>query len=81
VKSSKPRYLLFYLHETAGLVLLSLGRRMKRISLLAVFLAMTQSACMMVGGYSSGGGWFIWPGGLGLVVMLLLLFFFLRRGR
>ena len=54
---------------------------MKRISLLAVVLAMTQSACMVLGGYSSGGGWFVWPGGLGLIVLVLLLFFFLRRGR
>jgi hypothetical protein len=53
---------------------------MKRTTLIIVpLLAMTQSACIAVGaGYSSSGGWFIWPGGLGLILLLLLLFFFLR---
>jgi hypothetical protein len=47
----------------------------------AVALAVTQPGCIVIG-YRSGGGWFVWPGGLGLVLMLaLLLFMFLRRGR
>jgi hypothetical protein len=55
---------------------------MKRITLLAAVLAMTQSACIMVGGYSSRGGWFFFPGSLGLLLLLALLFIFLsRRGR
>lgn len=55
---------------------------MRRITLLAISLAFTQSGCMVVGGYSSGGGWFLWPGGLGLIVVIALLFlFFGRRGR
>ncbi|SNS25556.1 hypothetical protein SAMN05421770_101209 [Granulicella rosea] len=33
----------------------------------------------VVAGYSSSGGAFIWPGGLGLFVLLLLLFLLLRR--
>ncbi len=53
---------------------------MKRIVLLAITLAMTQNACIAVG-YSSRGGWFLWPGGLGLIVVVLLLIFLLRRGR
>ncbi len=53
---------------------------MKRISILTLLLV-TQTACIAVGGYSSSGGWFIWPGGLGLIVIVLLLFFLLRRGR
>jgi len=48
---------------------------------LVPLLAMTQSACIAIGGYSSGGGWFIWPGGLGLIILLLLLFFLFRGGR
>jgi hypothetical protein len=49
------------------------------LTLILTLLVMTQSACIAVGGgYSSGGGWFIWPGGLGLVLLLLFLFFFLR---
>ncbi len=50
---------------------------MKRITLLAVFLV-TQCACMGVG-YSSRGGWFMWPGGLGLIVVIALAFLMLRR--
>ena len=38
------------------------------------------SGCL-VAGYSSAGGGFIWPGGLGLIVLLALLFFFLRGRR
>ena len=37
------------------------------------------SGCL-IAGYSSGGGGFIWPGGLGLLVFLgLLLWLFLRQ--
>lgn len=53
---------------------------MIRIALLLTLVALTQSACIGVG-YSSGGGWFIWPGGLGLVVVLAILFLLLRRRR
>ena len=47
----------------------------RKLSLLFVLLAavVLESACMAVG-YSNRGGWFIWPGGLGLVIILLLLF-------
>ena len=38
------------------------------------------SGCL-VAGYSSTGGGFIWPGGLGVIVLLALLFFFLRGRR
>lgn len=38
------------------------------------------SGCL-VAGVSSGGGFFIWPGSLGLLIVIALLFFFLRRGR
>lgn len=34
----------------------------------------------LVGGYSSGGGFFIWPGSI-IITVLLLLSFFMRRGR
>jgi hypothetical protein len=36
------------------------------------------TGCVMVGA-SSSGGFFIWPGGLGLVVMVLLVIWMLRR--
>jgi hypothetical protein len=35
------------------------------------------SGCLVVG-YSSSGGAFIWPGGLGFLVLLAILYFFLR---
>jgi len=38
------------------------------------------SGCL-VAGYRSGGGWFVWPGGFGLLMLVLVLLFFLRRGR
>ena len=36
------------------------------------------SGCVAVG-YSSGGGWFIWPGGLGLLVVVVVIALLLRR--
>jgi hypothetical protein len=35
----------------------------------------------LVAGYSSSGGAFIWPGGLGLLVIILLVVLLLRRRR
>jgi hypothetical protein len=56
---------------------------MWRLTLLGALLAVavTQSACVVVGGYSSRGGWFIWPSGLGLVVILMLLYLIFGRRR
>lgn len=50
----------------------------KLLAFLVSLLAVTQTACIAVG-YSSRGGWFMWPGGLGLLVILALIFLFLRR--
>jgi hypothetical protein len=36
------------------------------------------SGCL-VAGYSSGGGWFVWPGSLGLLVLALLIVFLIKR--
>ncbi len=54
---------------------------MKQSAGLATLLALTitQSACIVVGGYSNRGGWFLWPGGLGFFVVVLVLYFLLRR--
>lgn len=35
----------------------------------------------MVAGYSSHGGTFLWPGGLGVVLILMVLLWFLLRRR
>ena len=43
-------------------------------------LALSQPACV-VGGYSSDGGFFLWPGSLLVTALLVLLFLFLRRRR
>ncbi len=58
------------------------GLIIKRIGATALLLALVGglSGCL-VAGYSSGGGFFIWPGSIAIMVILLLLFFFLRRGR
>ena len=44
----------------------------------ALIAAGSLTGCVVVGG-SSRGGFFIWPGGLGLVVLILLVLFVLRR--
>ena len=36
------------------------------------------TGCMVVG-YRSGGGWFVWPGGFGLILLVLAILFFMRR--
>ncbi len=51
------------------------------LALLSLCSVMPLSGCLMVGGYSSRGGWFIWPGSFGFLLILLLLFFFLRGRR
>ena len=46
--------------------------------MLTGLLALSQTACIAVG-YSCRGGWFLWPGGLGLLVILALVYFLARR--
>ena len=53
---------------------------MKRIIVPALLLALSQTACV-VGGYSSDGGFVLWPGSIGITIVLVLLFLFLRRRR
>ena len=36
--------------------------------------------CVAVG-YSTGSGWFVWPGGLGLLLIVPAVVFLLRRSR
>jgi hypothetical protein len=50
------------------------------MSVTALLLALTQTACV-VGGYSSEGGFFLWPGSIVITVVLVLLFLFMRRRR
>ena len=53
---------------------------MSRISIPALLLALSQTACI-VGGYSSEGGFYLWPGSILITVVLVLLFLFMRRRR
>jgi hypothetical protein len=53
---------------------------MRRISAPALLLALSQTACV-VGGYSSEGGFYLWPGSIVITVVLVLLFLFMRRRR
>jgi len=43
-----------------------------------VLISIALTGCLMVG-VSSSGGWFVWPGGLGLVVMIIVAALLLRR--
>jgi len=51
---------------------------MKQLSIITLLLLLS-SGCVVAGGYSSGRGWFIWPGTIGLLLVVAVLFLFLRR--
>lgn len=55
------------------------SRSLRNLSLVLSGLAAANllSGCVMVG-YSSRGGFFVWPGGLGLLLLLLLLWLLFR---
>jgi hypothetical protein len=54
---------------------------MKRVSLLAAFVALTQTGCLFVGGYSSEGGFYVWPGSILITAVVVALFLYMRRRR
>ena len=49
--------------------------------LVACALFVLQTSCVVVGGYRSDGGWFIWPWGLVISAVFIGLFLLLRRRR
>jgi len=51
---------------------------MKQIFVITLLLLLS-SGCIVAGGYSSGRGWFIWPGTIGILVVVAILFLLLRR--
>jgi hypothetical protein len=51
---------------------------MKRIGILS-FILLLSSGCVVVGGYSSGRGWFLWPGSILTFLVVIALFLLLRR--
>lgn len=53
---------------------------MKRIGIIAL-IQLLSSGCVVVGGYSSERGWYIWPGTIVIFVVVVILFLLLRRRR
>lgn len=51
---------------------------MKQLGIITLLLLLS-SGCVVAGGYSSGRGWFIWPGTIGILVVVAVLFLLLRR--
>lgn len=48
---------------------------------LALASAAAQTGCVFVGGYSSDGGFYVWPGSILLTAGLVLLLWWLARRR
>lgn len=46
--------------------------------ILILFGQLAVSSCVGIG-YSNRGGWFVWPGGLGLILIILFIVFLFRR--
>ncbi len=51
---------------------------MKQVGIITLLLLFS-SGCVVVGGYSSGRGWFIWPGTIGILLVVAVLFLLFRR--
>jgi len=51
---------------------------MKQIIVITLLL-LSSSGCIVAGGYSSGRGWFIWPGTFGILLIIAVLFLLFRR--
>jgi hypothetical protein len=44
----------------------------------SLILCTTLTGCL-VAGYSSSGGWFLWPGSISLLIVIALIIWLLRR--
>lgn len=53
---------------------------MKRLSILSLIL-LASPGCVVVGGYSSERGWFLWPGTIVIFIVGLLLMLLLKSRR
>jgi len=51
---------------------------MKRAGVVSLTLMLT-SGCVVVGGYSSERGWYLWPGTIVIFLVLALIFVGFRR--
>jgi len=56
-------------------------RNMKLRTAIASLLLLASTGCVVVGGYSSGRGFWIWPGTFVFLAIALILFLLFRRGR
>ena len=54
-------------------------RNMKLKTAIASLLLLASTGCVVVGGYSSGRGFWIWPGTFVILVIALILFLLFRR--
>ena len=56
---------------------------MRSTSAVVIILSgLLQTSCVFVGGYSSEGGWYVWPGSfVSLVVVAVVLYLLMRRRR
>ena len=54
--------------------------RTATLAILALLAAGALSGCL-VAGYSSRGGFFVWPGSIVITLIVLFVLFLLRRGR
>lgn len=50
---------------------------MKQIAI--IFVALFASSCVVVGGYNSERGWFLWPGTIVIFLVFAVLFFLFKR--
>jgi hypothetical protein len=57
--------------------------RLKDLSaaLVAVAAATSQAGCVFVGGYSSDGGFYVWPGSILITAVLIFLLWLLAKRR
>ncbi|HEV8137952.1 MAG TPA: hypothetical protein VGP85_24955 [Pyrinomonadaceae bacterium] len=51
---------------------------MKKIGIVSIILMLT-SGCVVVGGYSSGRGWYLWPGSIVIFLVVAVIFVLFRR--
>jgi hypothetical protein len=51
---------------------------MKKVGIVSLILMLT-SGCVVVGGYSSGRGWFLWPGTIVIFLVFAVIYMLLRR--